>query len=541
MFINTKYTMESRIPGIFEFAYEIPIKSPYIIEAVGAQGATGNREGMGGKGALMKGTIDLDVGDQLVVLAGEKGNAEGNVDGPSGGGASYVAKKSSPFNVQNKINIVYSRRNAGTVVEEDACVALLNNHFKDRASITVLGENEVATFDFTNTHLVVIGAPNGDYGVHEELVTLQALECRFICFCRATSRDIFNCASSSTGNRYDSLGIASRSYYNKISLVNEVVNMGVGASFQTVYSLNTGWGEDYDFAGLGSVNSEKRIAVYGLYNNKPCFHFSFWEMTKNVKPVEDIFYNVLDVVEGVTREPLIVAGGGGGFGVGTTVAHQEVAHAHTELFGKDGVGKSSFGLGGIDGEGGEQDSDRGCGGGGWLSKGGGKNGGSKLSGPGFVVSRTTYARTAYGAGGGLDSATGYGACGGGGGYSGGGGGYSDSDSDEAAGGGGGSINLGRNQQNIAAYNEGHGYVLLSIYSGARGVVIGANGPTSLKVRAYSRSTGELVSEALSDPVTGEYELTGLSGDDFFCVVLPEEKESDNKNALIYDKIAMEPL
>ena len=171
---------------------------------------------------------------------------------------------------------------------------------------------------------------------------------------------------------------------------------------------------------------------------------------------------------------LVIAGGGGGYGVGNSTYYQDVAHAHTETWGKDGDGQdlaSPASSGGENGEGAEGVGNRAAGGGGFYSDGGdGSN--SNSGGHSFIrESERGYGGdghgeglAGYGGGGAVDNSTGWGAAAGGGGYSGGGGAYSDSDSDEAAGGGGGSYNNGDNQTNESGVNSGHGLVEIEILS-----------------------------------------------------------------------------
>ena len=86
--------------GIQEWT--VPSTGTYRIEAYGAQG--GNRDGAGGKGAIMRGDFSLDEGDIIFILVGQKGtdsynrdyNYQGKAsnDGGGGGGGTFVIKKS---------------------------------------------------------------------------------------------------------------------------------------------------------------------------------------------------------------------------------------------------------------------------------------------------------------------------------------------------------------------------------------------------------------------------------------------------------------
>lgn len=155
---------------------------------------------------------------------------------------------------------------------------------------------------------------------------------------------------------------------------------------------------------------------------------------------------------------LMVAGGGGGYGVGDNTSHQDNAHADPNgTAGKQGVGMKKTWVarngsytrsldgktsGGTNGAGGAAASSRGCGGGGWSGNGGGSSDGGgrnvKSGGHGYGGVGSGFQDGSFGGGGAVNMHTTYGACGGGGGYSGGGGAYSSNHDTVAAGGGGGS-------------------------------------------------------------------------------------------------------
>ncbi len=173
--------------------------------------------------------------------------------------------------------------------------------------------------------------------------------------------------------------------------------------------------------------------------------------------------------DGENVVPLVVAGGGAGYAIGTNSDSPGYSHGRMEEDGGDGTCMnscaSSPGSGGTNGDGGGGTGNRGAGGGGWYTDGGdGSNSGSGgenfldggLGGDGHGNNDG-----GFGAGGATDQSTGWGATGGGGGYSGGGGTYADSDSDDAPGGGGGSYvnpEYGELVDNEYAANDGHGKV-----------------------------------------------------------------------------------
>lgn len=72
--------------------YVVPVLGRYIIEASGAQGGAGG--GPGGKGARARGTFDLEEGDVLQIVVGERGSSGITPHQPAGGGGgrSFVWK-----------------------------------------------------------------------------------------------------------------------------------------------------------------------------------------------------------------------------------------------------------------------------------------------------------------------------------------------------------------------------------------------------------------------------------------------------------------
>ena len=79
--------------------WTVPSSGSYTIEAYGAQGGPGATYAVGnpGNGAYMKGTFDLNAGDILHILVGQKGSytSYSNYYGGGGGGGTFVAKGSN--------------------------------------------------------------------------------------------------------------------------------------------------------------------------------------------------------------------------------------------------------------------------------------------------------------------------------------------------------------------------------------------------------------------------------------------------------------
>lgn len=514
------------------FDFVVPQDGTYKAEVAGAQGGTGSREGVGGLGAIMRGSVPLEAGTTLRILVGQKGNTRGNTEGPSGGGASYIAKVEYPNDKRNNPRIVYCIRSGNPATEDDATIAILQEFVGELGEVVSINEADIASYDFTGTSLVVVGAPALTFTDVANLSTLKSLDVATISMCRSTSRNFGNIGSASGSDSTNSLGVNGY-VYNSQSLL--------GMSNLDSISLTS----SHPFHGIGNILPEatshfegRRSAVASVIKESNyLIHFGFNELSKADLIIKDIFRGcILKALKGVPElTPLIVAGGGGGYAVGITLVNQQLAHGKIEPDGNPGMGGNGFGLGGIGGNGGEFDgTTRASGGGGWFTPGTGPVHGKALKDGGHSIKSSTYAWGGHGSGGGLDDSTSFGACGGGGGYSGGGGGYAGSANGEAAGGGGGSLNVGADQHNESGVNEGDGWVILKLLGSIKGTVFGVDGPAAKKVLAYNRTTGELSSQTISSVDSGEFELAVPPGGEYFCVVLDEDK-----NALVYDKLVPE--
>lgn len=93
-------------------SYFVPEDGWYILETVGAQGGPASNDShQGGKGALLRGRVQLKKGDKLGIAVGEKGKkgSKGSGDGnnPSGGGgggASSIVKVNGDFRFEDSSN-----------------------------------------------------------------------------------------------------------------------------------------------------------------------------------------------------------------------------------------------------------------------------------------------------------------------------------------------------------------------------------------------------------------------------------------------------
>jgi len=77
--------------------FKAPGNGTYTIEAWGAQGSNSSAGYNGGKGAYIKGTVALNIGETLQILVGQQGqpSVSNNYGGNGGGGGTFIAKGTS--------------------------------------------------------------------------------------------------------------------------------------------------------------------------------------------------------------------------------------------------------------------------------------------------------------------------------------------------------------------------------------------------------------------------------------------------------------
>lgn len=74
--------------------WTVPTTGTYLIEAYGAQGASGDSSYVGGLGAYMSGEFSLTAGDVLTILVGQEGEGQSSGSNGGGGGGSFVLNSS---------------------------------------------------------------------------------------------------------------------------------------------------------------------------------------------------------------------------------------------------------------------------------------------------------------------------------------------------------------------------------------------------------------------------------------------------------------
>lgn len=505
--------------GSFQ-SWTVPASGKYKITAYGAQGGSGKRIGEGGLGAKMEGNFSLDAGEELIIGVGNQGTAQVTNFSVGGGGASFVGKKGQGVSISTE---------NGTV--ENVSIANLRTA-KLRA---VLKTTDTGNMRILNT-------PNDEAFA-------------FYMFHGGSS---INAYSASAHENFDAVITINDGNYHLLEWFIDFDN-GIGectadgdeskkGSFTFAPQANVPVSAFEVFVRDGSSQFSGDCLYLELeVNGEPFFKHTDFKVNATTNKVMDSIGNRNITWNGsapsnfitIMKDPLIIAGGGGAYGVGTTNTFRELIDGHVDSWGKEGFGNNHVMAGGTNGSGGTfvtGNHNNKLSGAGYLS-GGGFSQPLITGGLGGVYPsiETDPSDGGYGGGGAGGDSGGFGSCGGGGGYSGGGGGYAGASEEVGAGGGGGSLNTGTAQNNESGVQSGNGLVIIQDISGKiRGVVFGAFGPAQKTVLVYDRTTGELINVTESDSITGEFTSYCSPGTQHFCVVLDDEK-----NALVYDKLEPE--
>jgi len=118
--------------------WTVPVTGTYTIEAIGANGGTGSRQGRGGYGAIISGSFILQQGEKIQILVGQAGSNTTNAttyNQPAGGGGSFVVRY--PYNTTDSILVIAGGGGGGgvgdTVVNQSTSDASLTNDGKTAA------------------------------------------------------------------------------------------------------------------------------------------------------------------------------------------------------------------------------------------------------------------------------------------------------------------------------------------------------------------------------------------------------------------------
>ena len=438
----------------------VPYTGQYRITAYGAAGGLGDRDGERGLGAKMGGVFDLSEGDNLNILVGQQGqDSSGNQ--PSGGGGSFVVDIDPPdYKDTEEISVVFNTINdTPDSTFEQPLIDILTN---SGMGVDTVSDDDLTSFDFSGYDIFLFRAPGDQFDPHPEQEFIQNLELPVMGFGRQDAREILGIGDSSGTSTQSDFDLSPDPNF-KLSGYEDNVALYDSETGQAVSDIEGG---EPGTVVLAIDDDEIGIAYRFRDNGYVGVHSSMHRGNSLTQQGEEVFVSVVQHAVTAKKiedvyQPLIVAGGAGAYGVGTSTDNQDVIHGHIESFGKDGIGGAGIGEGGTDGGGGGAGGDRAGGAGGFLTDGeeaSSNDQGRAYINDGFGGEGQDGSDGGYGGGSAVGNSTGWGACGAGGGYSGGGGGYSSSNSNEGAGGGGGSYNTGTDQENESGVRDGHGKV-----------------------------------------------------------------------------------
>ena len=75
--------------------WRVPITATFRVEACGASGGNGTSDNKGGKGAKVRGVLQLARGDTLSIVVGQRGSTEDSNKHGSGGGGTFVFRSTN--------------------------------------------------------------------------------------------------------------------------------------------------------------------------------------------------------------------------------------------------------------------------------------------------------------------------------------------------------------------------------------------------------------------------------------------------------------
>ena len=419
--------------------WQVPQTGTYKIEAFGAQGGSGGREGEGGLGARISALFRLEKDEIIAIDVGQQGVVSYSMS-CGGGGGTFVAKQ------KERVDF-FQLSDSGAPVPGISPETVYTAEISARVRVST-GRSSL------------LGTPNGEafsVGLDEGRMFLSNFWAS-----QSYVSEVAVVRDAWVEVRW------SIDFYNGVCeffVEDSLLDVWVFSPFEVPVSsleLFTRDGNDNFSGGISRLSFTMNEDLLADYLTMPesdglLEDVSGSGRSVNLSNVQDDFY--------FDYEPLLVAGGGGGFGVGTSDVEERrlIAHAHLEEWGKDGIGGNSSGEGGRNGLGGGRSSfSRGDGGAGFYGDGHAANFFQRARS--FVDGSTggsgSSSNGGFGGGGSCPGNYSNGSTAGGGGFSGGGGSGASSNADSSAGGGGGSFSAGSETEGDAGFNEGHGLVII---------------------------------------------------------------------------------
>ena len=506
-------TGEGRFGSVQEFI--VPRNGRYRIEAVGAQGGTGARDGEGGRGARISSNFNLQAGEILHIAVGHHGID--SPETPSGGGGTFLAKKIESYrflqlsNSQgllpefSPLSVESAKIRSIMKIDTQDNIRLVDTPNDESFSIYISNRRMSFNSYWASMHYNSDLALLPIQGWAETIWDIDFLNgvIRFL----LNGQEVDSWSFSPFEVPVSSLNLFSRGNSNIFDGKIRELDIEIDGTLFSRYRA-----EDFENGVLqDSSGNERNVSLSGTV-------------------IQDEEDNYL---------PLLVAGGGGGFGVGTVnvETYQERAHAHLEEWGKDGYGGSSWGSGGVSGGGGGGASSRGQGGGGFF--GNAEGGSQTFGGISFVNGAlggngNGITDGGFGGGGAVDQSTSWGATGGGGGYSGGGGAYSSSNNDSAVGGGGGSFSAGIGTEGEPAFNVGHGYLRIFVPAMRRTGRAVTEGGSPVDYVVVFSGNWDLASEIIPDS-SGNWEFYFPTGIPTYITYLAAEHQPKTHGPYVFEE------
>ena len=189
-------------------------------------------------------------------------------------------------------NVVYNRRKNTPEAYDTAIIDLLEAY---GFTVDVVDDGDVAGYDFTDIGLLVVGAPDVDWVAnHTAESTIAALSIPVISFCRGTSRNALEIATSSTSSSVSAFTVVDDTHPILVALGWASGSYSVGDSVSTheISSLHAEATLVMHSGSSGSAGLAERIV-----DGHPKVHFGYHRFDVASQNAEDLFNALLDYLQ----------------------------------------------------------------------------------------------------------------------------------------------------------------------------------------------------------------------------------------------------
>ncbi|SDM21240.1 hypothetical protein [Halarsenatibacter silvermanii] len=190
------------------------------------------------------------------------------------------------------MSVVFNRRKGTTTAYDQAVIDLLE---EIGLTVDIIDDDGFSGYDFSDTDLVVIGAPDYDFvSSHTSESIITGLECHVISFCRGVSRNALDISDGSSSTYVSSFTVVDNTHPIMQSLGWESGSFNLGPEMRThrVTSLagDTTLIMNNDSSGIAGLAER-------VVNGASKMHFGYHGADNFSQEGEDLFLEILDYLE----------------------------------------------------------------------------------------------------------------------------------------------------------------------------------------------------------------------------------------------------